>query len=233
MDFLGTLHGLQEAFAVTIPLVEPQAPVRGCAPWTAHDLVVHLAEVHHWAAAQARGTDEAPLDTVSPGLVDLYRACAAELRDTFAALDPTAPARTLVGPGTVAFWHRRQVHETLVHLWDLRTAAGLEAVAAPPEVWADGIDEIVTMFEPRQVRLGRIPPLAHGVALVADDAARSWVLGAHQAAAPVTAAEVTVTGRAQALALVLWHRATPDEAGLLVSGDRTALEAALATHLTP
>ncbi len=232
MDLLGALHDLQDAFAATIPLVDPRAPVRGCAPWTARDLVVHLSQVHHWAAARARGTDEVPLDTASPGLVELYGACAAELRATFAELDPATAAPTLVGPGTVAFWHRRQAHETLVHLWDLRTAGGL-ALDASPDLWADGIDEIVRMFEPRQVALGRIPPLARGVALAPDDADGEWLLGAHQPQAPVAGAAVTVTGPAKALALVLWHRVAPDEAGVTLRGDRSALDAALATHLTP
>ncbi len=232
VDFLGTLHTMQDAFAATIPLVDLDAPVAGCPPWAAHDLVVHLAQVHHWAAAQARGAVETPLDADTDNLVDLYDACATELRTTFAELDPGAPATTLVGPGPVVFWHRRQVHETLVHLWDLRTAAGLD-VEVEPEIWADGVDEIVTMFEPRQVRLGRIPPLARGVALAAADAPGRWLLGSHQPQAPVTVADVTVTGPAKSLALMLWHRIAPAEAGVLVSGDRSALDDALAAHITP
>ena len=51
-----------------------------------------------------------------------YAQCAAELRSTLESLDPSAPARTLLERGTVAFWYRRQLHETLIHLWDLRTA---------------------------------------------------------------------------------------------------------------
>lgn len=232
VDYLGTLHQLQDEFLATIPHADPAAPIAACAPWRVRDLVVHLARIHHWAAGRARRRKETPLGRGPFDLVELYGACAAELRATFDELDPDATAATLLGPGPVAFWHRRQVHETLIHLWDLRASGGWDVEAAP-ELWADDVDEVVTMFEPRQVRLGRIPPLARGVALVAEDAGRSWVLGGHQDPAPVAAADVTVTGPAKALALVLWHRTTPDAAGLLVSGDRAALEAALATRITP
>ena len=232
IDYLTTLHGLQDEFLATIPLVDPRAPVPACAPWRVRDLVVHLARVHHWAAGRARRKPETPLGRGPFDLVELYAACAAELRDTLQELGPDAPATTLIGPGPASFWHRRQVHETLVHLWDLRTSTGLDA-DADARIWADGVDEVVTMFEPRQVRMGRIAPLARGVALMADDADGTWLLGSHQPAAPVTHADVTVTGPAKALSLVLWHRQAPDEAGVAISGDRTALDDALATRITP
>jgi len=232
IDYLTTLHGLQDEFLATIPHVDRGAPVPACAPWTVDDLVVHLARIHHWAAGQARRTTETPLGRGPFDLVGLYATCAAELRATLDELGPDAPAATLIGPAPASFWHRRQVHETLVHLWDLRTAAGLDA-EADAAIWADGVDEVVTMFEPRQVRMGRIAPMTRGVALVADDADGSWLLGAHQPEAPLTHADVTVTGPAKSLALVLWHRLAPDEAGVAISGDGTALDEALATHITP
>ena len=232
LDLLGTLHVLQDEFLATIPRVDPGAPVAACAPWSVRDLVVHLARIHHWAAGRARRTIETPLGRGPFDLVALYASCAAELRATFDELDPTARADTLVGPGPVAFWHRRQLHETLVHLWDLRTAGGLD-VDADPAVWSDTVDEVVTMFEPRQVRLGRIAPVARGVALVADDDPGRWLLGAHQPVEPVTRADVTVSGPARSLALVLWHRLTPEDAGVRIQGDRAALTEVLATRITP
>ncbi len=232
IDHLTLLHGFQDEFLATIPRVDPAAPVAACAPWRVRDLVVHLARIHHWAAGRARRRRETPLGRGPFDLVELYAGCAAELRATLAELDPAATAATLVGPGPVAFWHRRQLHETLVHLWDLRTAGGL-GVDADPSVWADGVDEVVTMVEPRQVRLGRIAPLTRSVALAADDTTGSWLLGAHQPADPVTSADVTVTGSARSLALVLWHRLAPDDAGLTIDGDRATLDGVLATRITP
>ncbi|HEY0119190.1 MAG TPA: maleylpyruvate isomerase family mycothiol-dependent enzyme [Cellulomonas sp.] len=232
LDHLTLLHGFQDEFLATIPRVDPAAPVTACAPWRVRELVVHLARVHHWAAGRARRKTETPLGRGPFDLVELYGTCAAELRATLGELDPGARAATLVGPGPVAFWHRRQLHETLVHLWDLRAADGLDA-SADPAVWADTVDEVVTMCEPRQVRAGRIPPLARGVALAADDDPGRWLLGAQQPVAPVVTANVTVTGPAKALALVLWHRLTPDEAGVTVTGERAVLDEVLATRITP
>ena len=61
----------------------------------------------------------------------------------------------------MSFWHRRQLHETLIHLWDLRTAGGLDLVVEPM-LWADTVDEALTVMHPRQVRLGGRPQRAYG-----------------------------------------------------------------------
>jgi uncharacterized protein (TIGR03083 family) len=225
---LEALAGLQDDFLATIPDVDPAAPVPWCGRWRVSHLVVHLARIHHWAAGQARREQEIPLGRGPFVLTDLYAACAAELRDTLTTLGPDAPAWTLDGTGTAAFWHRRQTHETLVHLWDLRTAGGL-GLAVEPALWADTVDEVVTVMQPRQERMGRMDPLPAPVRLVADDADRRWLLGDTGTAEP----SVTVTGPAQALALLLWGRATPAGERLTVSGDAAALDDALGRRLTP
>lgn len=209
----------------TIPEVDPTTRVPWCGRWRVEDLVVHVARIHHWAAGQARREQETPLGRGPFVLEDLYRECAAELLDTLTDLGPDAPSWTLNGPGPASFWRRRQVHETLVHLWDLRTAAGLNLVV-DASVWADTVDEVATVMQPRQVRLGRIPRLPSPIALVAEDVGRCWVLDSADGGAP----PVTATGTAQSLALLLWRRPA-DEPG--VSGDRRVLDEALALGLTP
>ena len=47
----------------------------------------------------------------------------------------------------MSFWHRRQLHETLIHLWDLRTAGGLDLVVEPM-FWVDTVDEALTVYAP-------------------------------------------------------------------------------------
>ncbi|WP_449385022.1 maleylpyruvate isomerase family mycothiol-dependent enzyme [Cellulomonas soli] len=229
-DHLATLADLQEQFRSTIEQVDPTTRVPWCGRWRVTNLVVHLGRVHHWAASQAARTREVPLGRGPFDLEPFYAAQAAELHATLVRLGPDALGSTLDGPGPASFWHRRQVHETLVHLWDLRTAGGL-ALQEAPALWADTVDEVVTVMHPRQVRLGRTPPLTRRIALVAADAARTWELAASDEAPHDIAA--TVTGPAQSLALLVWGRTSPDDAHLRVDGDRAWLEECLAHQLTP
>jgi len=228
LDHLDELIGAQEAFLAAVGAVDPAMPVPWCGSWLARDLVVHLAGVHHWAAAQARGTDEAPLAQGPRALGDFYRACADELRATLAELGPDAVGMTLLGPGPASFWRRRQLHETVVHLWDLRTAGGL-GIDVRPEVWADTVDEVVTVMQPRQVRLDRMPRLPSPIELVATDIDRVWRLDTADDGPPVA----RVHAAASVLALILWGRRSPEDADVEVSGDGAALRAALAGPLTP
>jgi len=227
LDHLAVLAGLQADFLATIPLVDPAARVPWCGRWRVTDLVVHLARIHHWAAGQARRRQETPLGRGPFVLVDLYRGCAAELLGTLEELGPDAAAWTLDGNGSASFWHRRQTHETLVHLWDLRTAGGLGLDVAA-EVWADTVDEVVTVMQPRQVRLGRMPPLPAPVELAASDAGRTWRLG--DARGPAVA---QLRAPASVLALILWGRSSPDDPDVEVSGYGSVLRAALSEPLTP
>ncbi|MBD7918130.1 maleylpyruvate isomerase family mycothiol-dependent enzyme [Cellulomonas sp. Sa3CUA2] len=225
-----TLAALQHRFHATIAEVDPAAAVPWCGRWRVRHLVVHLARIHHWAAGQACRRQETPLGRGPFVLDELYATQAAELRETLAGLDPDAPAWTLDDSRVVRFWHRRQVHETLVHLWDLRTAGGLP-LDVPAALWADTVDEVVHVMHPRQVRLGRAaaPPLR--VRLVAMDADRTWTVHAADDAPAAPVAEVA--GPAASLALLLWGRTTADDPHLVVTGDRSAARATVGGALTP
>ena len=236
-DHLALLGRLQDAFLADVLEADPRAPVPACGRWRVRNLVEHLARIHHWAAAQARRRHESPLGRGPFDLAPFYAEHAAELRATLAELNPDARAWTLLESddprSTVGFWHRRQLHETLVHLHDLRAATGRDVADVAPAVWADTVDEVVTVVHPRQVRLGRADPLDAPVALVATDAAASWLLGARDDGARPA---VRVTAPARELALVLWGRAAPDPdrvPGLTVDGDTDALRAALGGRITP
>jgi uncharacterized protein (TIGR03083 family) len=241
LDLLATLQG---AFADAVDRARPGAPVPGLGSWGVRDLVAHLAGVHHWAAGMAAGDpgrpDHLPADDDRLGAH--YRAHAAALHATLAGLPPDARCDTLDGPGPTSFWHRRQVHETLVHLHDLqaavsgaRTPGVLDGVVpVDPTVWADGVDEVVTMFEPRQVRLGRMAPLPRTVALHATDTGDRWVLGAQEDGRDTAERPAaTLAAPARELVLVLWRRAAPDAVGAAVTGDRGAAADALARPVTP
>jgi uncharacterized protein (TIGR03083 family) len=236
LDHRALVGRFQAAFLADVPRTDPRARVPACGRWRVRNLVEHLGRIHHWAAAQARRRQETPLGRGPFELAEFYAEQAGELRATLDELDPGARAWTLLAaddPGsTVRFWHRRQAHETLVHLHDLRATSGRSVGDVPAEVWADTVDEVVTVMQPRQVRLGRMAALERPVALAASDTGRSWVLGPRDDAPPAA----HVSAPARELALVLWRRVRPDPGavtGLVVEGDVTALDVALGERLTP
>jgi uncharacterized protein (TIGR03083 family) len=234
-DQLAALREYQAAFLAAIPETDPATPVPWCGRWKVKNLVVHLARIHHWAAAQARRRQEEPLGKAPSDLARFYAECASELRETLAELDPDARAWTLLDDGvpraeqtgTVRFWHRRQALETLIHTWDLRTANGGDFDPGPA-AWLDCVDEVATVMHPRQVRLGRIAAPSVRLRLLAE-AGESWSL----AGTPPDGPETTVSGPARSLALLVWGRTNLDDPTLTISGDRAAADALLAAGLTP
>lgn len=246
MDHLRALAGFQEQFLASTRRADPATPIPWLGHWRVEQLVVHLARIHHWAAGQARREQEAPLGRGPFDLPQLYAECATELRETFAELDPDARAWALLDDGvpraeqtgTVRFWHRRQAHEILVHLWDLRAAIG-EPLAADgfdpgDEAWVDCLDEVVTVMHPRQLRLERVARPAARIEFRPNGADASLTLGGAARDAP----EVVIAGPARSLALLAWGRGVPDDdrlaaEGVELEGDRMLADAVLRAGITP
>jgi uncharacterized protein (TIGR03083 family) len=235
-----------DAFARAVAAGDLAAPVPACPGWDLRALVDHLGNVHRWArGAIVEGhpdTVEIEAPAEREALVAWYRDCAAGLLETLRTVDPDQPCWAFgPKPHTAAFWFRRQAHETTMHHQDAVLAAGGPAPVLDPVLALDGIDEVVTMFFPRQVRLARIAPLTAGLALVPDDVSPGadgprWVIagdGTGPGSAPDAPADVTLTGPAVALLELLWHRCTPDDPRLQVTGDRAVLDVVLGVALTP
>ncbi|BDZ43197.1 hypothetical protein GCM10025865_24960 [Paraoerskovia sediminicola] len=235
LDRLSELARVQEAFADLAARTDPEAPVRFCGDWRVADLVLHLAGVHWWAAGMAVGVVLGGDDPARPrdtqDLDRVYRWAARHLHATLTELPADSRALTLDGRGTASFWHTRQLHETLIHLEDLRSAAhpGGDGTDVQAQVWADAVDEVVDVLHPRQLRLGRATAPTRTVRLVADDVSRTWVLGPGTSSPEVA----TVTGPARALALLLWRRGTPSDFDVRTDGDPEALADVLGQPLTP
>ncbi len=230
---LGSLARDQAAFVELLRDADLGANVPDCPGWTLADLGGHLGGVHGWArsAVVAGEPSEPPEPPADPAaLADWYADQAAALLDTLVTTPSGTECWTFgPRPRTVDFWVRRQPHETAVHLRDARRALGRD-VAMDPRLAADGVDEVVTMFFPRQVRLERIPPLAAGVRLVATDSDDGPWLLAGDGPDPGSAYDATLTGTAESLLLWLWRRHGGE---LRVDGDDTAVAAAYAAALTP
>jgi uncharacterized protein (TIGR03083 family) len=213
-DPILVLTAATDRFATLVETTDPTLAVPSCPDWRVADLVGHIGEVHQWArhAVVAGNPDgvaeDAPEDATALG--SWYRTHATALVDVLATTDPAAPAWTFDrSDRTAGWWVRRQVNETVMHTWDLLAAHGGEADWAPDPVLSwDGVDEVATMFYPRQVRLGRTEPLPGTLRLVATDVPH---------AAPITigdaGAVVEVAGQAADLLLLVWQRRShPDPA---------------------
>lgn len=218
------------------------ARVPACPEWSLRQLGWHLGQIHRWvcgsilAGRSAAGAPPGPADR--PGLLAWYDEGAGALLDLLAGTDPDTPCWTFgPHPRTARFWFRRQAHEHAVHVLDAHASQG-EQAALDPVLALDGVDEVVDMFFPRQVRLGRIAPLTRSLAVQAEGQAVAgareacWVL-ASDGTGPAPVPEATVTGPADALDLLLWGRIGLDDARLRLDGDPEAARAVLATAIVP
>ena len=231
--YLASLGRDVAAFVALLRDADLDAAVPDCPGWQVVDLAGHLGGVHRWArdAVVTGAPGDEPTGPRERGeLVSWFAEGAALLLDTLTTTDPDSECWTFgPRPRTASFWVRRQPHETAMHLRDLRRALGVDA-ALDPAFAADGVDEVATVFFPRQVRLERIPPLAVGVRLAATDVDATWVLAGDGIDAGA-AYDATVSGTAEDLLLWLWHRT--GGAPLEIAGDTNAVDAARATALTP
>jgi hypothetical protein len=264
-EHLGWLADATDRFTAVLSGADLAAPVPSCPGWDLAALGGHLGGVHSWAAGAVR--EGHPDTEVTPpagrsALPGWYREQADGLLAVLRDVGPDAEAWSFgPKPRTAGFWFRRQLHETSMHLWDALSATGDglgdgsgsgsgygsgygsgngggDATDAARRA-ADGVDEVVRMFFPRQVRLGRTAQLTRSLALASTDVPGRWTLSGDGTgdggAGP--AAEATVTGPAQALVLLLWGRLDLDTtlaAGTLhLDGDPEAARTVLAAALTP
>lgn len=219
MDWIPLLRDATGRFADVLAEGDLAAAVPTCPGWTLVDLAGHLGGVHQWATHAVVVGD--PLGTATPApverddLVRWYRQSARTLVDVLVGTPVEASAWTF-GPEQVAgFWRRRQVHETVMHLYDALASQGQEADwGITPDLAWDGVDEVATVFYPRQVRLERTTPLAGTLRLTPTDVAATPVrIGEDEPVAELT-------GPASYLLLALWKRAPvedPAAAGLIAT----------------
>jgi uncharacterized protein (TIGR03083 family) len=219
------------------------APVPACPGWQVRDLLHHLGYVHRWAAgyvSQARRNmvpepAESEILRTGPadaGLLGWYRDGLAELVTALRSADPGLDCWTFfAAPSPLAFWSRRQAHETAVHRADAEGAGGEAATRAAPfpaAFAADGIDELLTGFAPRsRSDAGAEAGRGQRLRVLSTDTGDEWLteIGRRIAARRGTGpAECVVTGPASDLYLALWNR-SPLTDPVLVSGDESVLEA--------
>lgn len=224
------------------------ALVPPCPPWQVRDLLRHTGYIHRWATRHLTECPDHVLDgppeeeilrggAPDPELLGWFRAGHAALVETLIATDPALECGTFMpAPSSLAFWARRQAHETAMHRADAESASGVVPEYAPGFA-ADGIDELITGFgRRRKYQPSAYQPSADGggrLRVVAADTGDAWSIAAsegrlHPRRDTGDAAEdagCTVQGPASGVYLYLWNRADATRAGVTVTGDPALLAA--------
>ena len=162
--------------------------VPACPGWTLDQLFGHLGSIERWAAAVVTGgrNVEEPAPPATRAAAWFLDGSAAFL-ETMTALHPQAPCWNFgPPPRTAGFWLRRQAHEHAIHLIDACQAAGRAAPPLEADFMLDGVDEVLAMFTPRQLRLERMQQPEQAVSFRVPGAG-SWIVGPEPAAASITA----------------------------------------------
>ncbi|MGN9758738.1 maleylpyruvate isomerase family mycothiol-dependent enzyme [Streptomyces sp. SD31] len=209
-------EGLLLAAAAEEAGVDAKVPT--CPEWQVRDLVRHTGTVHRWAASfvadghtSRRPLDDPP-DLDGADLLAWFREGHRHLVDTLSSASPDVRCfHFLPAPSPLAFWARRQAHETAVHRFDAEAARGGTPSELDAGFAADGVDELLRGFHARpksRVRSAE-PRLLRVRATDTDDAV--WTVRLSQEP-PLTErgdagrADCEIAGPAALLYLSLWNR---------------------------
>jgi len=260
--YVGALRRQGELLAGAAERAGLIAAVPSCPGWAVRDLLKHTGYVHRWAtgfvaegltrpvdASEEEILGEGPADAELPGW---FREGHAALVRTLGAAAPSLNCWAfLAAPSPLAFWARRQAHETAIHRVDAEQAANTagqaassagQAASAPgsaalgnsaafePAFAADGVDELLMGFLARGIRRGNWAGLGGSLAIHADDGTAGgadWMIASNPDAPSVSPgtgrADCDVSGPASELYLMLWNRGRADQ--LEVKGDPSILAA--------
>ncbi len=245
-EHIDVLHREGELLAGAAERAGLQGKVPSCPGWQVRDLLRHQGYVHRWATRFVaeelpgpvpRSTEPEILaaEPADPDLVGWFRGGHAALVRTLRTADPgTSCWAFLPAPSPVAFWARRQAHETTMHRVDAELACG-EVTEIGASFAADGIDELVMGFFGRDEKHLQDKQRAggrRGLTVLATDTGGEWLVELTEdgkMAATVRRgtgdADCTLAGPASGLYRLLWNRADPDSAGVNVTGDPAVLAA--------
>jgi uncharacterized protein (TIGR03083 family) len=229
------------------------AAVPSCPGWQVRDLLRHTGYVHRWAAnyvahqlpGEVEEMPEAEQLSSGPADADLlswFIAGHAALADVLTAAPADLVCWTFLdAPSPLAFWARRQAHETAIHRVDAELAGGSGITEFDPAFAADGLDELISGFVGRNAARGTAHrnPQSRRIRVRARDVGTAWEIGLtpdgrdvvevglRDQAGPADQtgndADCTLTGPAAGLYLLLWNRADPAAAGVAVTGDAPLL----------
>lgn len=213
-----------------------------CPEWRVRDLIAHTGSVHRWAAGYLAGrTEPGPIEICAPDDVDTL---AAWFRDGHRELLnrlTEGPADLecwtfLPAPTPLAFWARRQAHETAIHRVDAERALGVQPREFTAHFAKDGIDELLAGFHVRARSRVRTEQPRSLLVQTTDDRPhkgqqpRAWLL--HLSSEPLwveqladtgsVSADCTISGPSPTVYRTLWNRGRYED--LDVTGDASLVE---------
>lgn len=221
ISYVKTVAREGEQLADTAQRAGTEALVPTCPEWRVADLLRHTGSVHRWATGYvAQGPSErtpfpdAP-ELAGEELLAWFREGHATLVRTLTEAPADARCWTFlptVPSSPLAFWARRQAHETTVHRMDAEAALGVPFGAVDPHLAEDGIEELLTGFHARpQSRVRTAEPRVMRVR--ATDTGAVWTVHLSQEPARTVRgdayaeeADCTLTGEASWLYSALWNR---------------------------
>jgi len=235
VEHVAALRAQGALLAEAAAAVDLDTPVSTCPGWRMRDLVQHIGGVHRWAATYVASSRTEPMDAeeeakvMAPpddgALAEWFLEGHAHLVSTLDAADPELDCWSfLPAPSPLAFWARRQAHETSIHRADAQSP-GAAITPFPPALAADGVDELLWGFASRRrSKLRADPP--RGLHLHATDTGADWLVRVQPDRIAVERragdADWSVRGPVSDLYLLLWNRRGTD--GLEVQGDPALLD---------
>jgi uncharacterized protein (TIGR03083 family) len=236
LEHCEALQGEIGRFAGALADSDPDRPVPSCPGWSVRDLTTHLGSVHRWAEHLVRTRAQhriPPDDVIGPGgpvgpswILD----GGATLVHTLRGADPDLGMWAWGPDHHARFWSRRQLHETVVHRFDLELALGT-GPSVDAAVATDGIDEFLVnlpsaaAFSPG---VDELAGLGSRLAFTALDGNRRWVVALDQRGVSLVddggEVDAELAAGAQELLLVLYRRRGIGEAAVSTTGDRALLE---------
>jgi uncharacterized protein (TIGR03083 family) len=208
------------------------APVPNCPDWTVRDLLAHQGQVHRWAGTYVlTGRSEPGIELEdAPGdaqLLTWFRQGHARLVDALKNAPADLAAWSfLPAPSPLAFWARRQAHETTIHRADAESANGA-VLDVDSALAVDGIDELLFGFYSRKRgRLVADPALTLGIKLTDAQPGDTWsiVVGpeAREVSRGSARGDCVISGSASDVYQFLWNRR--DRNVVQIDGDPVVLD---------
>lgn len=204
-----------------VGLLGLEEPVPTCPGWSVGRLLLHVGRVYRFAAEivetrataapqrpgePAEGTD--PVEYVRDGLEEIVTALG-EVEADASVWNWSAQ------PNVAAFWARRMAHESLIHHIDAKLAHDVANVV-DADLAVDGVDELFDTLAPRAFGKG-VAELSGTMHLVASDSNARWTVKMAPNSIAITqgpsgnrSADLTLSGKASDLLLVLYNRADED-----------------------